>query len=346
MILPKFANIKIQLSLKVQNINLMAALDAKTTILNAAKRTLLSESKSVADLVNYLDDDFVKSVEIIYQSKQRLVITGIGKSAIIAQKIVATLNSTGTPSLFLHAAEAVHGDLGMLQKEDVVICISKSGNSPEIKVLTPLLKRFGNTLIGMTADKNSFLGKESHYILNAFVEEEACPNNLAPTNSTTAQLALGDALAVALMEMRNFKSEDFALYHPGGALGKKLLLRVKDMLDTTHTPQVTPDASIKKVIMEISEKRLGVTAVIENNTVTGIITDGDIRRMLNNNDSFTHLVAKDIMTHNPKNISSDILVADALNILENNAITQLVVIDNGNYKGILHLHDILKEGIV
>ncbi|MFD2890977.1 SIS domain-containing protein [Flavobacterium chuncheonense] len=324
----------------------MAALDAKTTILNAAKRTLLSESKSVADLVNYLDDDFVKSVEIIYQSKQRLVITGIGKSAIIAQKIVATLNSTGTPSLFLHAAEAVHGDLGMLQKDDVVICISKSGNSPEIKVLTPLLKRFGNTLIGMTADKNSFLGKESHYILNAFVEEEACPNNLAPTNSTTAQLALGDALAVALMEMRNFKSEDFALYHPGGALGKKLLLRVKDMLDTTHTPQVTPDASIKKVIMEISEKRLGVTAVIENNTVIGIITDGDIRRMLNNNDTFTHLVAKDIMTHNPKNISSDILVSDALNTLENNAITQLVVIDNGNYKGILHLHDILKEGIV
>ena len=346
MILPKFANIKIQLSLKVQNINLMAALDAKTTILNAAKRTLLSESKSVADLVNYLDDDFVKSVEIIYQSKQRLVITGIGKSAIIAQKIVATLNSTGTPSLFLHAAEAVHGDLGMLQKDDVVICISKSGNSPEIKVLTPLLKRFGNTLIGMTADKNSFLGKESHYILNAFVEEEACPNNLAPTNSTTAQLALGDALAVALMEMRNFKSEDFALYHPGGALGKKLLLRVKDMLDTTHTPQVTPDASIKKVIMEISEKRLGVTAVIENNTVIGIITDGDIRRMLNNNDTFTHLAAKDIMTHNPKNISSDILVSDALNTLENNAITQLVVIDNGTYKGILHLHDILKEGIV
>lgn len=321
-------------------------MDTTTTILNAAKRTLLSESKSIADLVNYLDDDFVKSVEIIYQSKQRLVITGIGKSAIIAQKMVATLNSTGTPSLFLHAAEAVHGDLGMLQKDDVVICISKSGNSPEIKVVVPLLKRFGNTLIGMTADKNSFLGKESHYILNAYVAEESCPNNLAPTNSTTAQLALGDALAVALMEVRGFKSEDFAIYHPGGALGKKLLLRVKDMLDTTHTPQVAPEASIKKVIMEISEKRLGVTAVIENDKVIGIITDGDIRRMLNNNDTFTHLVAKDIMTKNPKHISSDILVAEALNILENNSITQLVVVDNDTYKGILHLHDILKEGIV
>ncbi|RTL10626.1 MAG: KpsF/GutQ family sugar-phosphate isomerase, partial [Flavobacteriaceae bacterium] len=279
-------------------------------------------------------------------TKGRLVVTGIGKSALIAQKIVATLNSTGTPSMFLHAAEAVHGDLGMVQPEDIIICISKSGNSPEIKVLAPLLKRFGNTLIGMTADKNSFLGKESHYILHAYVENEACPNNLAPTNSTTAQLVLGDALAVCLMEMRNFKSEDFAVYHPGGALGKKLLLRVKDMLDTTHKPMVTPDASIKKVIMEISEKRLGVTAVIENNTVVGIVTDGDIRRMLNNRDTFADLTAQDIMTKNPKNINSSILVSEALDILENNSITQLVVIDDNEYKGILHLHDILKEGIV
>jgi arabinose-5-phosphate isomerase len=234
----------------------------------------------------------------------------------------------------------------MVQPEDIVICISKSGNSPEIKVLAPLLKRFGNTLIGMTADKNSFLGKESHYILHAYVESEACPNNLAPTNSTTAQLVLGDALAVCLMEMRHFKSEDFAVYHPGGALGKKLLLRVKDMLDTTHKPMVSPDASIKKVIMEISEKRLGVTAVIENNQVIGIVTDGDIRRMLNNRDTFADLTAKDIMTKNPKNINSTILVSEALDILENNSITQLVVIDNNEYKGILHLHDILKEGIV
>ena len=316
------------------------------TILATAKKTLLSESKSIENLVNYLDEDFAKSVTEIYNTKGRLVITGIGKSALIAQKIVATLNSTGTPSLFLHAAEAVHGDLGMVRPEDIVICISKSGNSPEIKVLAPLLKRFGNTLIGMTADKNSFLGKESHYILHAYVESEACPNNLAPTNSTTAQLVLGDALAVCLMELRQFKSEDFAVYHPGGALGKKLLLRVKDMLDTTNAPQVAPDASIKKVIMEISEKRLGVTAVIENDHVIGIITDGDIRRMLNNSDTFTDLTAKDIMTKHPKHISSNLLVSEALNILENNSITQLVVMDGQVYKGILHLHDILKEGIV
>ena len=270
------------------------------TILFNAKKTILNESESIAKLVDYLTPDFSQSVEKIYACKGRVVLTGIGKSAIIAQKIVATLNSTGTPSMFLHASEAVHGDLGMLLKEDIVICISKSGNSPEIKVLIPLLKRFGNTLIGMTADLNSFLGKESHHILHAYVDAEACPNNLAPTNSTTAQLVLGDALAVCLMEMRNFKSEDFALYHPGGALGKKLLLRVKDMLDTTHKPQVTPDANIKKVIMEISEKRLGVTAVVENELVIGIITDGDIRRMLNDRDTFSDLTAKDIMTKNQK----------------------------------------------
>jgi arabinose-5-phosphate isomerase len=321
-------------------------LSTTETILATAKRTLLSESNSIKNLVDYLDEDFAKSVTAIFNTKGRLVVTGIGKSALIAQKIVATLNSTGTPSMFLHAAEAVHGDLGMVQLEDIIICISKSGNSPEIKVLAPLLKRFGNTLIGMTADKNSFLGKESHHILHAYVEGEACPNNLAPTNSTTAQLVLGDAVAVCLMEMRNFKTEDFAIYHPGGALGKKLLLRVKDMLDTTHKPMVAPDASIKKVIMEISEKRLGVTAVVDNNIVIGIVTDGDIRRMLNERDTFSDLTAKDIMTKNPKNINSNILVAEALSVLENNSITQLVVIDNDEYKGILHLHDILKEGIV
>jgi len=345
MILPKFANIKIQFSLKTQNI-ITITLNATTTILESAKKTILEESKSISQLTDYLTEEFAEAVLKIFETKGRLVVTGIGKSAIIAQKIVATLNSTGTPSLFLHASEAVHGDLGMVQPGDIIICISKSGNSPEIKVLVPLLKRHGNILIGMTSDRNSFLGKESHYIMHAHVDKEACPNNLAPTNSTTAQLVLGDALAVALMELRQFKSEDFALYHPGGALGKKLLLRVADMLDTTHTPQVTPDASIKKVIMEISEKRLGVTAVIENEKVIGIITDGDIRRMLNTNDTFTHLTAKDIMTKNPKNISSDILVSEALSILENNSITQLVVVDNDNYKGILHLHDILKEGIV
>lgn len=318
----------------------------RDAILASARKTILSESESIANLVNYLDDDFAKATEIIYSSKGRLVVTGIGKSAIIAQKIVATLNSTGTPSLFLHAAEAIHGDLGMVQPGDVVICISKSGNSPEIKVLAPLLKRFGNILIAMTANKSSFLGKESDYVLNAYVESEACPNNLAPTNSTTAQLALGDALAVCLMEMRDFKSEDFARYHPGGALGKKLLLRVGDMLDGTHKPQVSPDCSIKKAIVEISEKRLGVTAVIENEKVVGIITDGDIRRMLNDRDNIAGVTAADIMTRNPKTIKSTDMAADALNTMENHAITQLVVADNGEYKGILHLHDILKEGIV
>lgn len=318
----------------------------KDTILASAKKTILSESESIAKLVEFLDDDFAKAAEIIYNSKGRLVVTGIGKSALIATKIVATLNSTGTPSMFLHAAEAIHGDLGMVQPGDVVICISKSGNSPEIKVLVPLLKRFGNVLIGMTANKNSFLGKESDFVLNAYVESEACPNNLAPTNSTTAQLVLGDAIAVCLMEMRNFKSEDFAKYHPGGALGKKLLLRVGDMLDGTHKPEVTPQSSIKTAIVEISEKRLGVTAVIEDNKVVGIITDGDIRRMLNDRDNIAGVTAADIMTRNPKTIRSTDMAADALNTMENHAITQLVVADNGEYKGILHLHDILKEGIV
>lgn len=318
----------------------------RDAILASAKKTILSESESIANLVQFLDDDFAKAAEIIYNSKNRLVVTGIGKSAIIAQKIVATLNSTGTPSLFLHAAEAIHGDLGMVQPGDVVICISKSGNSPEIKVLVPLLKRFGNILIAMTANKSSFLGKEGDYVLNAYVESEACPNNLAPTNSTTAQLVLGDALAVCLMEMRDFKSEDFAKYHPGGALGKKLLLRVGDMLDDTHKPQVSPDCSIKKAIVEISEKRLGVTAVIEDNKIIGIITDGDIRRMLNDRDNIAGVTAADIMTRNPKTIKSTDMAADALNTMENHSITQLVVADNGEYKGILHLHDILKEGIV
>lgn len=318
----------------------------KENILASAKSTILSESEAVANLVTLLDDNFVKAVEIIYNSTGRLVVTGIGKSAIIAQKIVATLNSTGTPSLFLHASEAIHGDLGMVQPGDVVICISKSGNSPEIKVLVPLLKRFGNKLIAITGNLTSFLGKEADYPLNTYVAAEACPNNLAPTNSTTAQLVIGDALAVCLMQARNFTAEDFAKYHPGGALGKKLLLRVKDMLDTTHKPEVAPDADIKTVIVEISEKRLGVTAVVEEGKIIGIITDGDIRRMLNTTDTITGFTARDIMTKQPKTIQSMDLVSDALNILEDFAITQLVVVDHGEYQGVLHLHDILKEGIV
>lgn len=311
-----------------------------------ARKTILSESEAIAKLTDFLTDDFVKTAELIFNAQGRLIVTGIGKSAIIAQKIVATMNSTGTPSMFLHASEAIHGDLGMVQPGDVVICISKSGNSPEIKVLVPILKRFGNTLIGMTGNMTSFLAKGSDYVLNTTVETEACPLNLAPTNSTTAQLVMGDALSVCLMEMRDFKSDDFAKYHPGGALGKKLLLRVKDMLEHTLKPMVQADASIKQAIFEISEKRLGVTAVVEDDKVIGIITDGDIRRMLNERDTFATLTARDIMTKNPKVIKSTDMVVDALNILEDFSITQLIVMDGDDYKGVLHLHDILKEGIV
>ncbi len=318
----------------------------KENILATAKKTILSESEAITKLATYLDENFSKAVQSIFESKGRLIVTGIGKSAIIAQKMVATFNSTGTPSLFLHASEAIHGDLGMVQKEDVIICISKSGNSPEIKVLVPLLTRFGNTLIGMTGNMTSFLAKGSTYVLNTTVDAEACPINLAPTNSTTAQLVMGDALAVCLMELRDFKAEDFAVYHPGGALGKKLLLRVKNMIEHSLKPMVSPEDSVKKAIFEISEKRLGVTAVIENNIVIGIITDGDVRRMLNDRDSIADLTAREIMTKNPKMVTSETMAVEALNILEDFSITQLIVTDNGEYKGVLHLHDILKEGIV
>jgi len=321
-------------------------LKSNDNIIQLAKKSMISQSQSIAKLIDFIDNSFAEAVNLIYKSKGRLIVTGIGKSAIIAQKIVATMNSTGTPSLFLHASEAIHGDLGMVQNEDVVICISKSGNSPEIKVLVPIIKNFGNKLISITGNITSFLGKEADITLNTYVEKESCPNNLAPTNSTTAQLVMGDSLAVCLMEMRDFKAEDFAKYHPGGALGKKLLLRVQDMLDTNKKPFVNPDSSIKDVIVEISEKRLGVTAVIENDKVIGIITDGDIRRMLNKTETIAGLTAKDIMTINPKTIKSTDMVVDALNILEDYSITQLIVVDNEIYKGVIHLHDILKEGIV
>lgn len=338
-------HIKIQISFTHTNFK-HSVLISEENILAIAKKTILSESEAIIKLIDYLDDNFSKAVEIIFQSKGRLVVTGIGKSAIIGQKMVATFNSTGTPSMFLHAAEAIHGDLGMIQKDDVIICISKSGNSPEIKALIPLLKRDGNPLIGISGNSSSALAKGSDYVLNTTVDTEACPINLAPTNSTTAQLVMGDALAICLMEMRDFKAEDFAKYHPGGALGKKLLLRVKDLIEHNQKPIVSPDTLVKKVIFEISEKRLGVTAVVENNEVVGIITDGDIRRMLNDRDSFTDLTAKEIMTKNPKSIQSETMAIDALQILENHSITQLIVIDNGEYKGVLHLHDILKEGIL
>jgi len=322
-------------------------LNANINILETAKVSILHQSESISQLVNYLTEDFTQAVEKIYQSKGKLVITGIGKSALIGSKIVATLNSTGTPSVFLHAAEAMHGDLGIIQPGDVIICISNSGNSPEIKVLAPLLKRYDNTLIGMTANTSSFLAKTSDLILQSYVKKEADPNNLAPMDSTTAQLVLGDALAVCLMKLRSFKADDFALYHPGGALGKKLLLRVENMLDLTKKPMVGPKSSIKDVIVEIGEKRLGVTAVVENNQIVGIITDGDIRRMLTQHDNLQGILAQDIMSKNPKTIGITDMVVDAFNTMENNTITQLVVVDEaGNYQGIIHIHDILKEGIL
>jgi arabinose-5-phosphate isomerase len=317
----------------------------QNTLIDLAKSTIRSQANAIVQLENQLTYDFVQAVEMIAHAKGRFIITGIGKSAIIAQKIVATLNSTGTPSLFMHAAEAIHGDLGVVQPQDVVMCISKSGNSPEIKMLLPILKKFGNQLIGMTGNLNSFLAKQSDVVLDTTVEKESCPNNLAPTNSTTAQLVMGDCLAVCLMHVHQFTAQDFAKYHPGGALGKKLLFTVQDILNVEQKPQVTPETPIQKAIFEISEKRLGVTAVLENELVVGIITDGDIRRMLSRTETITGIVAKDVMTKNPKMISSSTKLLDALHLMEDLKITQLVVVDSQKYKGIIHLHDILKEGI-
>jgi len=315
-------------------------------IIELAKSTLNIEADSVRNLQNHINDDFVACVKLIYESKGRVVITGVGKSAIIAQKIVSTMNSTGTPSIFMHAADAIHGDLGTLQNDDIVICISKSGNTPEIKVLAPLLKVGGNKLIALVGNVDSFLAQQSDYILNCTVEKEACPNNLAPTSSTTAQLAMGDALAVCLLDYRGFSSKDFAKYHPGGTLGKKLYLKVSDISFQNQLPQVKPNDSLKSVILEISSKRLGATAVIENNKLVGVITDGDLRRMLEKVDSIADLKASDIMNKNPKNIEAEELAINALQVLEKNNITQLIVTENGNYKGFVHLHDLLKEGII
>ena len=315
-------------------------------IITSAKQTITEEAQAVAKLTDYIDDDFTKSVQYILQSKGRVVITGIGKSAIIANKIVATMNSTGTPAIFMHAADAIHGDLGIIQQDDVVICISKSGNTPEIKVLVPLLKRGNNKLIAITSNKNSVLAQQADSVLYAHVDKEACPNNLAPTTSTTAQLVLGDALAVCLLEMKHFGSSDFAKYHPGGALGKRLYLKVSDIVSHNQKPEVSPDSDIKKVIVEISEKMLGVTAVLNNHQIVGIVTDGDIRRMLSKTDSIKGLTAKDIMSVNPKTIEVDCLAIDALHLMEKNKITQLLATKQGEYVGIIHLHNLIQEGLI
>ena len=304
------------------------------------------ESKAILNLSNLLDDDFAEAVMLIYNSKGRVIITGIGKSAIIATKIVATLNSTGTPAIFMHAGDAIHGDLGLILENDVVICISKSGNTPEIKVLVPLIKNADNKMIAITGNKDSFLGQKADFVLNTYVEKEACPNNLAPTTSTTAQLVMGDALAISLLEIRGFSSKDFAKYHPGGALGKRLYLRVDDLSSVNQKPMVDPDTDIAKVIVEISEKLLGVTAVVENDEIIGIVTDGDLRRMLSKGTEFTGFTARDIMSTNPKRIDADAMAVDAMDMMETNGISQLLVEKNGKYVGVVHLHDLIKEGII
>lgn len=317
-------------------------------IIQLAKETLIIEANAVKKLADFIDNDFANVVNLIYNSKGRLVVSGIGKSAIIASKIVATLNSTGTPAIYLHAADAIHGDLGIIQQEDIVICISKSGNTPEIKALVPLIKNLGNKVIGLVGNLESFLAQHSDYVLNATVEKEACPNNLAPTTSTTAQLALGDALAVCLLACKGFTSKDFAMYHPGGSLGKMLYLRIEDLISINSKAAVNENANLKEVIFEISSKRLGATAVLnDKNEILGIITDGDLRRMMEKENFSKEIKAKEIMSFQPKSIQKSELAVNAMKILKENSITQLVVMNEENrYEGILHLHELIKEGII
>lgn len=316
------------------------------SILAIAKKTIETESAAISHLSTLIDEGFANAVNCIISSKGRVIVSGIGKSAIIATKIAATLNSTGTPAIFMHAGDAIHGDLGTIQENDVVICISKSGSTPEIKMLVPLIKRGKNKLIGMTGNPDSFLGQHADFVLNTFVEKEACPNNLAPTTSTTAQLVMGDALAICLLEIKGFSSTDFAKYHPGGALGKRLYLRVSDIVANNQKPEVNIDTPVKQVIVEISEKMLGVTAVTQNDGIVGIITDGDIRRMLNRYDNISGLIAKDIMTSNPKTIPIEVLAIEALELMQNKGISQLLGVDGKKYSGVVHLHNLINEGIL
>jgi len=311
-----------------------------------AINTIREEANAITNLIKSVDTGFLSCVDLILHSKGRVIITGIGKSAIIGQKIVATLNSTGTPSSFLHAADAIHGDLGTIQKEDIVVCLSKSGETPEIKILIPLLKEYGSSLIAIVGNTDSYLARQADLVIDTTVSKEACPNNLAPTSSTTAQMVMGDALAVCLLEARGFTTSDFARLHPGGALGKQLYLKVSDLYPGNRVPQVQHNDTIQKVIIEISSNRLGATAVLNGTKLTGIITDGDLRRMLEKNEEISKLTASDIMTKNPRTIASDTLVVNALSLMRNNNITQLLVVDKNKYKGVIHLHDILREGIL
>ena len=319
---------------------------ATDTIISLAKKTIETERDAIAQLSSLLTDDFASIVNCIIEAKGRVIISGIGKSAIIATKIVATMNSTGTPAIFMHAGDAIHGDLGTVQDNDVVICISNSGNTPEIKMLVPLIKRGANKLIAMTGNTDSFLAKQADFILNTHVDKEACPNGLAPTTSTTAQLVMGDALAIVLLEIKGFSSSDFAKYHPGGSLGKRLYLRVADLVSKNQVPQVQKDEDVKKVIVEISKKMLGVTAVLDGEKVVGIVTDGDIRRMLNKHDNIKGLTAKDIMTTNPKTIPANTLAIKALEHMQKKGISQLLAMDKDSYVGVIHLHNLINEGIL
>ena len=319
----------------------------KESIKSVGIRTIGLEAAAVQSLIEFIDDNFVKVVELLYGMKGRLVVSGIGKSAIIGQKIVATFNSTGTPSIFMHAADAIHGDLGMIQEGDVVMVISKSGESPEIKVLVPLIKNLGNPLIAMVGNIASYMAIHAGFLLNTTVEQEACPNNLAPTSSTTAQMVMGDALAVCLMEKKGFTSADFAKFHPGGALGKKLYLRVSDLFPQNEKPQVRSETALRDVILEISSKRLGLAAVVNiENQLIGVITDGDLRRMLGKGGDINAMTAEMIMTRSPRTIDAASLAVEALDLMRKNNITQLPVIENGKYAGVIHLHDLVKEGLI
>ena len=318
----------------------------KKEILDYASQVLKEEADAVNGIRQYLNEDFVESVETILHSKGRLIVTGIGKSAIIGQKIVATLNSTGTPAVFMHAADAIHGDLGIIQPDDVVLCLSKSGNTPEIAQLIPFLKKNGNVLIAMVGNRESFLAREAKFVLNCTVAREASPNNLAPTCSSTAQLALGDALASTLIKLRGFTPEDFAKLHPGGILGKRLTLKVSDLFKFNDVPMVAPTSPMQQVVLEISGKCLGVTAVVKDQKVIGAITDGDLRRMLERNPDYSQLLAQDVMTKQPKTVLQDALAVDALELMKSKNITNLFVVDDDDrYLGVIHIHDIIKEGI-
>ena len=317
----------------------------KTNIIEFGKEVIKLQSESIRNLVELVDENFETAINLILDSKGRVVVTGIGKSAIIANKIVATLNSTGTPSIFMHAADAIHGDLGIIKKDDVIICISKSGNTPEIMDLVPFLKMTKNPLIAITGDTNSSLAKNSSVVLNSHVDIEICPNNLAPTNSTTAQLVIGDAIAATLVKIKGFTSNDFAKFHPGGSLGKKLYLKVNDLIDSALKPMVSTDDDIKDVIIEISNKMLGITPVFSKDTIVGVITDGDLRRTLLNSQEISKLKAKDIMSTNPQIIDSETLASEALEIMKKNKISQLIVTNNNLYFGVIHIQSLIKEGI-